>query len=34
MLSCYNLGWFKWIFYNVMNVDHDNLGDIYVCAYG
>jgi hypothetical protein len=33
MLSCYNLGWLKWIFYNMMNVDHDNFGDIYcVCV--
>jgi hypothetical protein len=38
MLTCYNLGWLKGIFYNMMNVDHDIFGDIYiyicVWAYG
>jgi hypothetical protein len=34
MLSCYTLGWLKWILCNMLNVDHDNFGDIYVCAYG
>jgi hypothetical protein len=30
MLTCYNLGWLKGIFYNMMNVDHDIFGDIYI----
>jgi hypothetical protein len=33
MLSCYNLGWLKRIFCNMMKVDHENFGDIHIYIY-